>query len=365
MKRLLCLISNMNAGGAETFLMKLYRNLNRQEYQMDFCINVFEHCFYEDEILSLGGKIFRIPARTKHFFQHNKQLTDIVRNYHYERVLVVSSNATCFLDLKICQQSGVKIRAVRSSNSKCSDSMIGKIVHNYGVKHWSKYANLKIAPSDLAALFLFGKDAVDKNDVLFLRNALDLNTYCFKPEGREKIRRELNIGKDTVVFGHVGRFYEQKNHDFLVEIFSEIVKRQKNSVLLLVGSGALEEDIRKKVDMLRIKDKVFFVGTRKDIPDLLSAMDVFVFPSFFEGMPNTVIEAQSTGLNCIISDTITREANITGNVIYLSLNETKEKWAEMALDLLAKPRMNIKNDLIENGYDITTCARIFEKAIFK
>ena len=360
MKRLLCLLSCMNAGGAETFLMKMYRAIDRLKYQMDFCINTKEESFYEKEILSLGGKIYRIPSKTESLKEFKRQLSDIIRREKYKYVLRITSSAMGFMDLKIAKKAGAKICSARSSNSNDGKSIKAKAAHVLGKLLYRKYADVKIAPSDLAAKYTFGKKAYRRGEVHILHNALDLN---FDEQTRNHIRKEFSISDNVKIIGHVGRFMSQKNHSFLLDIFNEIHKQNQNTVLMLVGKGELEDKIKEKIKALNLEDSVIFTGVRSDIPALLSAMDVFVFPSFYEGMPNTVIEAQATGLPCLIADTITKEANVTGLVRYMPL-KAPEKWAKEALNMVLDTRMQTKEIMIKNGYDIENVSKEFVRLVF-
>lgn len=364
MKRLLCLISCMNAGGAETFLMKIYRRLDKSKYQMDFCINVPEKCFYEDEITALGGRIYRIPSKSENRKEFARQLEELVCTQGYASVLRITSNAMGFMDLKIAQKAGARICAVRSSNSSDGGGWKSWLAHRLGRLLYGKYVDVKFAPSDLAAKYTFGEKAYAKGEVTILHNAVDLDVYHYDPEGRKGIHKEFGINDDTLLVGHVGRFARQKNHAFLLKIFAEMVKERPNSKLLLVGMGELEQQLRDQALALGIEKKVIFAGVRSDIPQVLSAMDVFVFPSLYEGMPNTVIEAQATGLPCVIADTITREANITGLVQYLSLDTPPEQWAEQALAAVTCSRKDTISDFIDNQYDIQSVADQFVRLCF-
>ena len=359
MKRILCLISCMNAGGAETFLMKLYRQIDRSEYQLDFCINVKEKCFYEDEILSMGGRIFRIPSKSENRKEFTRQLTELVRKENYESVLRITSNAMGFMDLKIAKKAGAKICAARSSNSSDGKGWKPWLAHRLGKLFYGRYVDVKFAPSDLAAIYTFGKKSYESGKVTILHNGVDLRVFHYDGEGREAVRKELGIAEDTLLVGHVGRFEPQKNHEKLVEIYAEIAKQQPDSRLLLVGKGKLEDRVRQRAEELGVTDRVIFAGVRSDIPRVLSAMDVFVFPSLYEGMPNTVIEAQSTGLPCIIADTITREADITGLVEYLPLEMPGAQWAEKAVAAAKQPRRDTREDFEKNHYDIRGVAQEF------
>ncbi len=364
MQRLLCILSGMNAGGAETFLMKLYRNIDRTKYQFDFCVNVKEKCFYEDEILSLGGKIYRIPSKTENLKEFKQQLTDLIRNNEYTYVLRITSNAMGFLDLKIAKKAGAKVCCARSSNSSDGTGIKSKVAHMLGRLLYGKYVDVAFAPSDLAASYTFGNKAYKNGKVHILHNAVDLDIFHYDVDARIKAREELGVDSDVNVFGHIGRFMEQKNHMFLADIFKCVKEKNKNSVLLLVGDGDLKEQFEEKAIELGIRDSIIFTGIRSDIPALLSAMDVFVFPSLYEGMPNTVIEAQATGLSCLISNTITKEANITDLVEYLPLSAAAEHWAQVAMQKLGQERSDTKQAFVDNKYDIQSLTKEFEKIIF-
>ncbi len=363
MKRLLCLLSGMNVGGAETFLMKIYRTLDKRKYQMDFCINVKEKCFYEDEILGMGGKIYRIPSKSENLKEFKKQLSAIVKEQNYQYVMRITSSAMGFLDLQIAKKAGAKVCIARSSNASDGGALKAYMVHRLGRLLYGKYVDVKIAPSDLAAKYTFGEKSYASGQVHILHNAVDVDLFQYSPEKRTLIRNELGIPEYARVIGHIGRFMAQKNHDFLLDIFSEIRKKDENALLLLVGKGELEEQIRQKVRALDLEASVLFVGVRSDIPDVLSAMDVFVFPSLYEGMPNTIIEAQANGLTCVISDTITREADITGLVSYLPLTVSPAVWAEAAF--CDTVRQSQKAAFMEKRYDIYSVVKDFMDMVFQ
>lgn len=365
MQRLLCLISGMNAGGAETFLMKVYRHMDRTQFQLDFCINEKEKCFYEDEIRALGGRIFRIPSKSENVREFQKQLAAVVRSEKYDRVLRITSNAMGFLDLKIAKQAGARVCCARSSNSSDGTGVKAAVAHRIGRLLYGKYVDVALAPSDLAAMYTFGKKAYRDGRVQILRNAVDLDVFRYDAEARQRIRKELGIAPNTTVIGHVGRFMEQKNHAFLAKIFGEIKTQCRNAVLLLVGDGPLRSTFEQQVTARGIRESVIFAGIRSDIPALLSAMDVFVFPSFYEGMPNTVIEAQATGLPCVITDTITREAAITPLVTYASLEESATAWASAALRSVACLRTDTRSMFEQQGYDIRSATKVFTQIVFQ
>ena len=355
----------MDAGGAETFLMKIYRTINREKYQMDFCINTYSKCFYEDEIVSLGGKIYRIPEKSNNIIQFRKQLYNIIKDNNYKYVLRITSHAVGFMDLKIAKKAGAIICCARSSNSSDGKGIVTIILHVIGRFLYQKYVDVKIAPSDLAAIYTFGSAEYKSSKVKILQNGLDLSTYKFNAQNRKALREELNIPDNTFVVGHIGRFYEQKNHLFLINVFRQIKEIKHDSKLLLIGDGPLYNQVKEEVERLHIDDSVIFAGVRRDIPQVLSSMDAFVFPSLYEGMPNTVIEAQASGLPCLISDTITREANVNGFVKFMSLNETYQKWAKVTIELPYLDRIKCNQEMKNGQYDINLVTQKFVKFIFE
>jgi len=355
----------MDSGGAETFLMKVYRTLDRSKYQMDFCVNVDRECFYSREIESLGGKIYYVPPKSESVKAFQDGLTAVVRDHCYQYVLRVTSNAMGFMDLRIAKKAGAEVCSARSSNSSDGGRLKARAAHLLGRLLYRKYVDVKIAPSDLAAKYTFGRAAFLRGDVSILHNAVDLDVFHYSKAGRNSVRAALGIGEGTVAAGHIGRFAPQKNHSFLLEAFSAIHRKSRKAVLLLVGTGPLEEEVRKKADSLGLGGAVIFTGVRSDIPDVLSAMDVLVFPSLYEGMPNAVIEAQAAGLPCVIADTITREADITGLVSYLSLGASPEEWADAALARAGRERVDTRDLLVSRKYDIETAASEFVSLVFR
>lgn len=362
MKRLLCIVSAMNTGGAETFLMKMYRALDRDKYQMDFLVNS-ETNFYEKEILAMGGKIYKIPAKSQSLSAWYKGTKKVVHDNGYQYVIRVCEHSLAVLDLLAAKAGGATHLIMRSSNAS-SGNKKSMMLHKLFRFLPATVPTVKLAPSTEAAEYTFGKGCVERGEVTLLHNAIDTDLYCFDPAGREKIRKELGL-TDKFVVGHVGRFNQQKNHEFLVEVFYELLKKRPEARLVLVGKGELEETVRKKISDLDIEQYVVFTGVRKDIPQVLSAFDVFLFPSLYEGMPNTVIEAQATGLPCVISDTITRQAKVTGLVRYCSLAQGSATWVEACEKSKVENRLKYSNALKAAGYDIRDVAPRFVKMVFE
>ncbi len=362
MKRVLCIVGGMNAGGAETFLMKVYRRLDKNKYQMDFAV-ANDGC-YDEEIRLMGGKIFKITPKSQGFLKNFLSVKKLVKNEGYKYVLRTSQHSLSAMELLAARLGGAKKLIYRSSNSNTIDgSKKGLLLHKLCGFMPIFFANVRIAPSTEAAEFMFGKDCVKKGKATILNNGIDMRIFNYNGQNRNECREEFKL-KNKFVVGHIGRFSAQKNHDFLLEIFAEIKKKKEDSILLIVGGGELEAEIKQKAKELNVFDNIVFTGVRSDVSKLLSAMDVFVFPSFYEGMPNTVIEAQAEGLPCIISDTITKEADITGLVKYLPLDLSAEKWADEVIDCVSAERKETKDDFVKNGYDIDSVTDKFIQFVF-
>lgn len=362
MKRVLCITSSMNRGGAETFLMKVYRNLDRSNYQMDFCVNADNNA-YANEIISYGGKIFKIPTKSKQPLKSFTSICNIVKENNYDYVMRVNEHSLSVIDLIAAKIGGAKKVIMRSSNSS-SGSNLSTILHKT-FKFLPKHIpDVMIAPSSLAAQYTFGSKNLVNDKVNILNNGVDLDIFNYSFNNRMEIRREFDLSNKFIV-GHIGRFNTQKNHDFLLEIFSDILKIKENSVLFMVGEGNLLEHTREKAKEMEILGNCIFAGHRDDVFKILSAMDVLLLPSFYEGMPNVVIEAQATGLSCLISDTITSEANITGLVNYLSLSEDSSLWAEEAINLYKDERLDTKDIFLKKEYDINSVTNKFVDLIFE
>ena len=248
------------------------------------------------------------------------------------------------------KRHGIKYIIAHSHSTAYSDKIISSM-RNYLITLFvGCFATNYMACSKEAA-YLFGKKRVNRGDVYILNNAIDFSKYSYNQEARNRIRNELNIEENKTVIGHIGRFSKEKNHSFLIDIYYEYSKINPNSILLLVGHGELLEEVKSKVLRLKLSNNVIFTGQRDDIPALLSAMDIFVLPSMFEGVPVCAIEAQASGLPCFLSDTITREVGIS-NATFLSLSLPPVKWAER-LYSLSNQRINREANMLDDKFDIS------------
>ncbi len=317
-----------NLGGIETYSYKLARNFDMNKYQFDFLyLGKKKPCFYE-EMKALGCNFIGITSRRENYFKYLQELNKVFKEGKWD-VVHLHLNSLDKIDTVIyALKYGHKV-IVHSRNGGNSVGLLKGIAHKYNFNCLKKLQVTRVAVSDLAGEWMFGKDC----DFKVINNGIDLKNVKYSVDARIRIREELNLKNDTPVIVHVGSFKTQKNHEFLIDIFNEICKKDKNYKLLLVGQGKLMTQIKEKVSRYGISSNVIFLGIRNDISDILSAGDYFLFPSFYEGFPNALIEAETSGLNCLVSDTITDNVIFSDNCIKLSLEETAEVWANKLLEI--------------------------------
>ncbi|MEK6263425.1 MAG: glycosyltransferase family 1 protein [Clostridium sp.] len=356
--RVLHVFGNLDAGVAESRTMDIYRQIDKSRVQFDFLIHTEKKCFFEEEINEMGGRIFRVPRfGLRTFFSYRRELNDFFEKHPDYKIVHGHILSTAFIYQKIAKKHGV---VVRIAHSRCGSSTrinnAYELIKELLTKLSRFYVTDKFAVSNIAGISAFGERSVLNCEVKVLPNAIKTQKYLYNHEDRIKLRSEFSISNRFVV-GHIGRFEDQKNHDFIIDIFSEVNKQIPNSVLILVGDGELKASIEDKVNKLRLSDNVIFTGVRADVPEILQAMDVLLFPSFFEGLPGVVLEAQAAGLPCIISDKITDEVKITDLVEYVSLDKTTEDWAEKVMRFSKGfDRRNTYDEIVEAGYDIESVA---------
>lgn len=359
--RVLHVLGNLNAGGAESRIMDIYRNVDRSKVQFDFAIHTNEQCFYSKEVLKLGGKIYSFPRFNGlnlidylfewcNFFENHPDI-DIIHGH-----LLATSIFYNFYAYK----HKVKLRIVHSRNAN-SSNFIKKIFTKFS--HF--YATHLFAVSDLAGIYAFGKRRMKKGKVMILPNAINARIFKYNKGDRAKIRKKYGI-ENEIVIGHIGRFHFQKNHKFLIDIIKELYEKNNEVKLMLVGDGDLRYEIENKIKSLNIHNIVILTGIKNNIHLYLQAMDILVFPSIFEGFPGVVLEAQAAGLPCIISDTITKEVNITGLVKYVSINKSANEWVTIILDhLKGYERKDTYETIVNAGYHIVNVAKWYEKFYLK
>lgn len=354
--RVLQVVTNMDRGGLETMLMNYYRNIDRTRVQFDFLTHRQEKAAYDDEILSLGGKIYHLPRLVPWSSTYRKALDNFFKTHPAYSIVHVHQDCLSAVILKAAKQHGVPTRIAHSHNSN-QDKNLKYPIKLFYKRFIPKYATVLMACSHEAGDWMFGG-----SEYQTLFNAIDAKKYEYNVRVREQIRSLMGIHSGSIVVGNIARFLPQKNHTFLVDIFSKLVKRVPNATLLLVGDGELRPAIEEKVKKLNIADQVIMTGVRADIPDLLQAMDIFVLPSLYEGLPLVMLEAQASGLPCIISDKVPTECIVTnGLVSQVKLADGAAAWAERILLCRGAERFARYGEVKAAGYDIVENAKKLEE----
>lgn len=318
------IIGKWLGGGVESVVMNYYRHIDRTKIQFDFICDEDSTNIPYEEIEKLGGRVILIPPYQKLFKYHNK-LKKILKDGNY-KIVHSHINTLSIFSLFAAKCAGVPVR-IAHSHSTTNKKEKKKNLLKQALRPFSKvFATDYMCCSELAGRWLFGNKEYDKGNIYLLNNAIDLDKFKYDEKIRSEKRKKLNISDDTLVIGHVGRFVEQKNHRFLIDIFNEIHKQNSNSILLLAGQGPLMEEIKSKVESLGLEKFVIFLGQRNDIDELYQAFDVFCLPSLYEGLPVVGVEAQATGLLCIFSDDMTKEIKVLDTTEFLSLKQSAEEW---------------------------------------
>lgn len=360
--RILHIFTVMNRGGSESMIMNYYRQLNKDLIQFDFLVHRQQRGVFDDEIEAMGGKIYRLNPINPFFpKKYYAQLRKLLENKSKEyRIIHSHLNTFSFFPLKIAQEFKIPFRIshahIALDSPKLSDlfsptkggkEFAKKYIKFYLKKRITRHTTHFFSCGIKAGNWLYGPDAEFK----VLNNAINAKNFEYDETIALSYKKDLNLINDFTI-GHIGRFTTQKNHSFLIDIFSEILKKQPKAKLLLVGDGPLRNEIEKYALRMEVAENVMFLGVRTDIPKLCMAMDYFVFPSHYEGLPVTLIETQCSGLKIMASDQITREVELTDNISFQSLEEPASVWATEILKQANYQRKNMVEKIIEEKYDI-------------
>lgn len=356
--RILHILGDTQLGGAESRIMDLYRHMDRSVVQFDFVVHSKEEGYFNEEIRKLGGRIFRVPRfRVLNYFSYCRAWKKLLQEHRDAdgrsefHMIQGHMTSTAAIYLPIARKCGIETTIAHARSAGVDKGLKG-ILTRFLRRNLSKKADYLFTCSELAGISVFGKKAVEQGRTRFLPNAIDCQKFAPDPLVREKIRRELGIEKCYVI-GHVGRFHYAKNHEYLLRVFAELVKRKtRDYVLLLLGEGGGMEDIRILSRELGIGDKVYFLGNKSNVNDYYQAMDYFVYPSRFEGMPGTIVEAQTAGLRCLMSDTICKEVIATELVTTRSIREDPGLWADEIEQHLQYQRSSRVDEMKELGFDV-------------
>lgn len=356
----------MDGGGVEQVVMNYYRNIDRSKVQFDFFIFESSRRVPENEIESLGGRIYRL-CHIKNAPRYIKSLSALLKQNGY-RIVHCHLGTLSAPALLAAKRSGVPVRIIHNHSTSGGRREFVRNIAKAVLKHFcSMGATHRLACSQFAAHWLYGNapiyDLLDDNaprsGIRILRNAVDGGVFAQDNLKRVSLRAELGIPPEALVFGHIGRFCPQKNQNFLVDIFREIHKLHPDSYLIMAGTGADMESVRAKITALGLSDRALLLGQRSDTDRLYNAFDCFILPSNYEGLCVVGVEAQAVGVSCVFSDKITAEVKISDNVSFVSLKAPLEDWAKTALAAAQKPAAPA--DLIAHGYEIHTEAQKLEK----
>ena len=351
MKRILQIVYSMNRGGIETFLMNIYRKIDRSALQFDFLVHTEEKGDYDDEIVQMGGRVFSVPSRRAGVFNNKKSLTNFFKQHsEYSVVHQHTSSLSYIAPLIAAKKCEIPTRIIHAHSSRQEGSKLHYLFHALNKKRIGGIASKYFSCSTQAAKWFYSDKIRASEEYAIIKNSIDIAEFSYNPDVRAKKRSHLGL-ESSFVIGHVGRFSPAKNHKFLVDVFSQLLKIKENAKLLLVGEGETMKAIHEMVHELGINDNVIFAGLQSDVSSWLQAMDVFVLPSVYEGLPVTLIEAQASGLPCLISNTVTDDVMVTRLIKKLSLTAPIEEWANRVIQLSSSERNGKQADVRRAGLD--------------
>ena len=365
---MLYFVYGLGSGGIEKYSINLYKYMDHEKFIVDIVTKRNENDFFNELLLSLKGKRIGISdygnSKNKKILGYIKNLYSIAHNDYDIAYFNFSSPRAALKYIPICRLAGIKKIIIHSHNSnEENNKKIKKIMNFVGRFYINKTVNIKLACSELAASWMYGENKVLNNDYFLIKNGIEARMYDFNVNIRNELRTKLNIKNNEIVIGHIGRFVAQKNHKFLIKIFCEVNKINSSSRLVLIGIGELQNEIKKEVELLGLKDNVIFLGERNDINACLQMMDLFLLPSLYEGLPVVGIEAQASGLRCVFSSSVSKDADITGNITFIDLDKNEKYWADIILSLVPYERKSQLKTVIDAGYDIKNTAEKIEDII--
>ena len=354
--KILQVLHTMNRGGAENAIMNYYRFIDRTKVQFDFLLTDPNPCSFEVELLSLNSTIYRAPLFTMSHPQNYIRFVNKFFEEHNEYKIVHShTSSKSFFPLWLAKRNGVPVRICHSHSSK-TDAGVKGALRNALMPMLKTVATDFLACGEQAAIWLYGERFFNQGKVQIYKNVIDASLFRYNIVKRNEIRNSLHLQSDDFVIGHTARFCDVKNHLFDLDILAEAIKIYPKTKLLLVGDGELRSAIENKAKSLGVADNVIMTGVVTNVSDYEQAMDVFILPSFFEGLPLSIIEAQTSGLPCFTTEgTVSKECSVTDLVQYLPLEDPKA-WVESIFSVKDKKRVDRYDEVVKDGYDAATSA---------
>lgn len=355
---ILHVLGSTNLGGAESRIMDLYRHIDRECVQFDFLVHSACEGYFDKEITKLGGRIYRVPRfRLYNYFSYHRACKKFFDGHHDFHVVQGHMTSTASIYLPLAKKSGVPVTVAHARSAGVDKGMKG-IITGWLRKNLHKKADYLFTCSEIAGISVFGKKAVESGRTIFIPNAINCSDFAYDMEKRKELRKELGL-EGTYVIGHVGRFHYAKNHEYLLHIFAELSKNgNKDYRLLLIGEGNGMSNAKQLARELQIDNKVIFAGNKANVYDYYQVMDYFVYPSRYEGLPGTVVEAQTAGLRCLMSDTICKEVAVTGLVKTMSVKVAPRVWAEVIQNTETYDRVSHLKEIQEAGFDVSAQAEM-------
>lgn len=367
-KKILIVNEPLSYGGMNIASIRFEENLDKDVFDCVYCVRRSFMGTLEQSVIDRGVRVIHVPDSELNYFKSYRFYKKLMREEHFDAVhchlpffsgIVLMAAAKCNVKKRVAHAHFSQPYTDSAIYSK-PKQIIAFFYRKAMRLLLKKYCNVKIGCSQQAGEFLFGKKEFDKNGII-LNNGIDTKAFEFNIENRNDIRKELNIGSQSVVLGHIGQLYSVKNQSFLLDIFNFYHKKNPDSYLLLIGEGTDRDMLEEKIKSLTLEKSVLMLGGRNDIPKLLSAMDCFVFPSVHEGFPLTLIEAQASKLPCVVSDSVTEKTKINDNVFFCSINESPEKWTECIENAVSGSREKIETNRLVADFDIAGIAKKLEK----
>ena len=355
--RILHVLGTTDLGGAESRIMDLYRHIDRSRVQFDFVVHTEKTGYFDKEIEKLGGRIFRVPRfRIYNYFSYRKAFREFFREHGEFKMVQGHMTSSAAIYLPIAKRAGISTTIAHARSAGVDKGIKGKLTR-WMRRKLSEKTDYMFTCSRLAGISVFGEKAVEEGKTIFIPNAVDCSAFAYDEEKREKMREMLGVD-DKFVIGHVGRFHYAKNHEYLLQIFAALCKKSNEYVLILLGEGGGMENCKSLVKELGIERQVLFLGNHSNVYDYYQAMDYFVYPSRYEGLPGTIVEAQTCGLKCLMSDTICEEVVVTDLVHTMSISEEPEKWAEYIEVTKDYERRSREMEMQKAGFDVDGQAQI-------
>ena len=359
--RILLLFTVMDRGGAETMVMNYYRHIDRQQIQFDFMVHREQRGAFDDEIESMGGRIYRMPPiYPQNFIRYKRLLREFFEEHDEYKIIHSHMSELGYFAFKEARRHGVPIRICHAHNAPDFKhenliQYIKLIPRYYFIRRIRHLTTDFFVCSHIAGVWLYGKKR--QNKFVFMRNAIETAQFLYNSDEAKSVRQELGISNQRLIC-HIGRYNKQKNHSFLIDIFKEIHQLDSDSILLLIGDGDLRKEIEDKVNRLNLLSNVRFLGVRDDVPQLLKASDLLLFPSYYEGLSVVLVEAQATGIKCIVTNSLADETIICEDQMKLvSLQKNAKEWADIVLKEKSEKREHAIEVMKEKGWDVGVNAK--------